>query len=260
MNHFPVIREMPVYPPPPPVQRLGDEVKWLHVPYLKGIKGNGRADHLADVGRRRLPLLFGRISMPPPPPPVEDDEPDQCEEESIWGWEESEISRPESVLQADMGEDTPPATQPSTPAKSQPLSPTQLWDIEFCTPVQVTKRARVPTPESAIPWSIVRPSRMGSTGKTPLTCRRATTPYQVGPACTTFHTPQPLSPMSPQASVQLLTSLELVAMEAEDPLSPRSPDFSVSSQETRSAISTPDSPSTASKVSCSTAGSRCATP
>ena len=34
--------------------------------------GNGRADHLADVGRRCSPLLFGDISIPPSPPPGED--------------------------------------------------------------------------------------------------------------------------------------------------------------------------------------------
>ena len=57
--------------------RLGDKVKWLHVPSHIGIKGNRRADHLADVGRPRFPLLFGRISIRPhpadeehaPPPP-----------------------------------------------------------------------------------------------------------------------------------------------------------------------------------------------
>ena len=43
-------------------------------------------------------------ALPPPPiwthiyiPPVEEDAPNQCEEESIWGWEEREISQPESA-------------------------------------------------------------------------------------------------------------------------------------------------------------------
>ena len=51
------------------VEKLGEAVKWLHVLSHIGIKGNGRADHLADVGRRRSPLLFGLISIRPPPPP-----------------------------------------------------------------------------------------------------------------------------------------------------------------------------------------------
>ena len=50
-----------------------------------------------------------------------------------------------------------------------------------------------------------------------------------GPGRTTFCTPHPYSPLSPQASVQLQASLELVAMEGEEPLSPRSLAFSTSS-------------------------------
>ena len=48
------------------VEKLGEAIKWLHAPSHIGIKGNGRADHLAEVGRRRSPLLFGLISTPPP--------------------------------------------------------------------------------------------------------------------------------------------------------------------------------------------------
>ena len=50
------------------VEKLGEAIKWLHVPSHIGIKGNGRADHLADVGRRRSPLLFRLICIRPPPP------------------------------------------------------------------------------------------------------------------------------------------------------------------------------------------------
>ena len=65
----------------------------------------------------------------------------------------------------------------------------------------------------------------------------------------TFRTPQPNSPLSPQASVQLLASLELVAMEGESPLTPRSLNFSDSSREARSNRSAPASPSRASTLS-----------
>ena len=44
-----------------------------------------------------------------------------------------------------------PETQPNTPAKSEPLSPALLWDIDICTPVQLNKRARITTPEFLIP-------------------------------------------------------------------------------------------------------------
>ena len=54
-------------------------------------------------------------------------------------------------------------------------------------------------------------------------------------------------------------SLELVAMEGEEPLSPHNLIFSTSSQGARSDDSAPASPSTASTVSCSMEGSRCFT-
>ena len=60
--------------------------------------------------------------------------------------------------------------------------------------------------------------------------------------------------------MQLLASLEPVAMEGEEPLSPHSLDFSASSQETSSVTSALASPFTASTVLCSTEGSQCATP
>ena len=81
------------------------------------------------------------------------------------------------------------------------------------------------------------------------------TRYRVGPVRNTFCTLLSHPPLTPQASLQLLASLELVAMEGEATPSPRySLDFEASSQETRSASSAPDSPSTASMVSCSTEG------
>ena len=46
-------------------ERLGDEVKWLHTLSHIDTPGNSRADHLADVGRRKSPLLFGLISIHP---------------------------------------------------------------------------------------------------------------------------------------------------------------------------------------------------
>ena len=103
------------------------------------------------------------------------------------------------------------------------------------------------------------PPRTSTVDQTPTTCRQVTTPYQVGPAsggaCTPFRTPHPFSPMSPQASVQLLVSLDLVAMEGEEPPSPCNPSYATPSPGARSDDSTPASPSTASTASCSTEGS-----
>ena len=74
---------------------------------------------------------------------------------------------------------------------------------------------------------------------------------------TTFCTPQSNSPMSPQASRQLLASL--VAMEGEAAPSRLCLNSEDSSQETHSETSALESPSTASTVSCTTEGSRCLT-
>ena len=66
----------------------GTEVKWMHVPSHIGIRGNEKADQLADLGRRKSPLLFGRISVTP----RQDDEEEERElldgEISVWGDEE----------------------------------------------------------------------------------------------------------------------------------------------------------------------------
>ena len=131
------------------VEKLGEAIKWLHVPSHIGIKGNGRADHLADVGRRHSPLLFGHISIRPPPMP-EDEELDHEQEESIWGWEEEYVSQPASAPSEDMDAATPTGSQQGTPAKPRSPPPTPLGDIEICTPIQVSKRPRSQIPGSTI--------------------------------------------------------------------------------------------------------------
>ena len=47
------------------MERLGEQVKGLHAPSHIDIPGNSRANHLADVGRRKPPILFGQISVHP---------------------------------------------------------------------------------------------------------------------------------------------------------------------------------------------------
>ena len=69
-------------------ERHGTEIKWMHVPSHLGIRGNEKADQLADLGRRKSPLLFGRISVTL----RQDDEEEERElldgEISVWGDEE----------------------------------------------------------------------------------------------------------------------------------------------------------------------------
>ena len=78
--------------------------------------------------------------------------------------------------------------------------------------------------------------------------RGAVTPRVQGPARTTFRSPLPPSPMTPRESRNLLSSVNLVAMQSPAPLA-----FGTE----------PDSPATADTAStdrCSTNNSRCITP
>ena len=63
------------------VERLGERVKCLHTPSHIEIPGNHGADHLADVGRRRSPLLFGHISARLRQTDLEEEEEDAVEGE-----------------------------------------------------------------------------------------------------------------------------------------------------------------------------------
>ena len=59
------------------LEKVGSEVQWLHVPSHIGIRGNEKADTLADEGRRRSPLLRGYVLAGPTAP--EDEEPPSLE-------------------------------------------------------------------------------------------------------------------------------------------------------------------------------------
>ena len=66
-------------------------MKWLHTPSHIDIPGHTRVDHLADVGRRQSPLLFGQISIQPRR--LEEAEADVSDEEwdeGCEGWEPEE--------------------------------------------------------------------------------------------------------------------------------------------------------------------------
>ena len=72
-------------------EEYGAHVKWPHAPSHIETPGNTRADHLADVGRRQSPLLFGHISARP----RRNEGPEEGESEEEWdaeweGWEPRE--------------------------------------------------------------------------------------------------------------------------------------------------------------------------
>ena len=93
---------------------------------------------------------------------------------------------------------------PGTPA------PSQLWDIEVCTPVQ-TQATKSTNP---IPHHTMSFPRLVNEEATPVTPAEATTPYFVGNR-NTFQTPNARSPMTPRVSQRLVESLNLVLMDEE---------------------------------------------
>ena len=44
------------------IEEPGSQVQWLHVPSHIGVVGNDKADLLADMGRRKSPLLRGYVT------------------------------------------------------------------------------------------------------------------------------------------------------------------------------------------------------
>ena len=81
-------------------------------PRAIGIRGNEKADQLADLGRRKSRLLFGRMSVSPRPEEEEEERELLEGEASVWGYEE-EPPLPE--------EDCPPTPYqtPGTPRTPQ---------------------------------------------------------------------------------------------------------------------------------------------
>ena len=85
-------------------------MKWLHTPSHIDILENTRADHLADMGRKRSPLLFGHISAHPRRQEEQAEVELDDELDLAWEWEPSEEE--EDI-------ETPPCKQ-KTPCKIPP--------------------------------------------------------------------------------------------------------------------------------------------
>ena len=71
-------------------EQLAKQVKWIHTSSHIKIPGNTRADHVADVGRRQSPLLFGQISVYPRRTEPEAAGFDEEWDEEWVGWELAE--------------------------------------------------------------------------------------------------------------------------------------------------------------------------
>ena len=138
------------------IERAGPAVRWLHVPSHVGIQGNTKADTLADMGRRRSPLLEGLVTAVRRENPASHNEPDDVsdlEEAPLWSPEEKgggeggtaypppPPSRTATKPQG-RGYDSPPAIlDVLTPPLQHRTGAVPLVDVEDCTPA--SKRPRV---------------------------------------------------------------------------------------------------------------------
>ena len=174
------------------IESLGTHVKWLHTPSHIEIPGNSRADHLADVGRRQSPLLYGQISIHPrrqeaPQADMSDEE----WEAGCEGWEPQE--EPEDPCPPPKPCEEPLQGTPQRQVQGErgwepePPPPSPLWDIEVCTPVRVPKRQRMQTP---LRFTLQPFQRLARELATPATPATTATPYFVGTR-NIFRTPPP---------------------------------------------------------------------
>ena len=191
----------------------GNEVRWLQVPSHVGIKGNHKADELADVGRRKSPLLFGHISVNMVGRvQVEEDGEEEFDEQSLLG-DEGEPADVEDLVAP-----TTPVRQTgdalSTPVRHTPRAPTKrsggtpLMDVEACMLLRLNKRSNPPPPPvlDFEPIYSIRRRLVRSASETPqLGLGQFQTPRVVGPAHHTSRMPLQASPMSPEALANLAT-------------------------------------------------------
>ena len=113
------------------IEQAGAAVRWLHVPSHVGIVGNTHTDTLADMGRRKSPLLRGYVTSARRPQQEgqtqdQEDESD-LDEQPMFSPEERAASPP------------PRGTSPPPPTpRRQGVTP--LLEVEDCTPA--SKRPR----------------------------------------------------------------------------------------------------------------------
>ena len=227
------------------LDEIGSEVQWLHVPSHIGIRGNERADLLADEGRRWLPLLRGHVLAGPSV--QEEEEPPMIE---VFYQEPPEMEP----------DPPPPPTNPAPNTHSaglpwrrhppagyfarHPCSQTSSWQRPRRGPSAGVSCHRIPPRYTRVlcltlPLS-PQPQRQAALGwmKHRSDWAQCETPSDCHPPAT----------MSPDESRSLLDALNLVAMESPPPY-PRG-----------ALLDSPASFDTASTNRCSTENSRCGTP
>ena len=110
------------------ITRAGPAVRWLHVPSHVGIHGNTKADTLADMGRRRSPLLKGLVTAARRSEPPNDDELDDVsdlEEPPLWSPEETGERKGRNPPPPQTTSDNAPPPHPRQVSYLHPPAPEQ---------------------------------------------------------------------------------------------------------------------------------------
>ena len=106
------------------IEQAGAAVRLLHVPSHVGIVGNTHADTLADMGRRKSPLLRGYVTSARRP--QQEGQAQEQDESQTW------MSHPCFLLKS--GRPTRPLEAPPPPPTPRRQGVTPLLEVEDCTP------------------------------------------------------------------------------------------------------------------------------
>ena len=209
---------------------IASEIQWLDVPSHIGIYGNAKADSLADQGRRRSPLLRGHVSASPTMLVDKEHPPLEVVYQELPEMPVDPLPQPQTPVHMDEPADGTPGLPQTpvrtgglvdgTPCRPRTQTPT-VPDIEVLTPTLGRKHQRIRSPPRS-PYTLAPFPRNAPPALFHRTAASeqepgATQPRVPGPACTTFRSPFPPSPMTPNASRNLLSSLNLVAMNPPPP-------------------------------------------
>ena len=104
------------------IEQAGAAVRRLHVPSHVGIVGNTHADTLADMGRRKSPLLRGYVTSARRPR-----QEDQAHEQE----DESDLDEPPMFSPEERAANPPPRGTPPPTPRRQGVTP--LLEVEDCT-------------------------------------------------------------------------------------------------------------------------------
>ena len=107
------------------IEQAGAAVRWMHVPSHVGIVGNTHADTLADMGRRKSPLLRGYVTTA---------RRSQLEGQAQEQEDESNLDEPPLFSPEERAAYPPPRGTPPPPPRQHRQGVAPLLEVEDCTP------------------------------------------------------------------------------------------------------------------------------